>query len=86
MRIFLSGVKARVERLTAQCQAEAVATDWNVLATRLASARTNPRQPGEMTPEEFGAWSQRLRASVLGTSQAKLAERLIAARRRCTDV
>jgi len=46
----LSGVKVLVERLTAQCQTEATATDWDKLVVILDSSRINPRQPKEMTP------------------------------------
>ena len=82
MRISLSGVKLRVERLMAQRQAEGAHVDWDVLAARLASARTDRRPKKKLTPEELAAWRERLRASVRGTSQEKLVERLIAARQR----
>jgi len=82
MRISLSGVTARVERLTAQCHTEAAATNLDNLLEVLDRGRTNPRPRKMMTPAEYAAWSERLRASVRGTNQAKLAERLIAGRQR----
>ena len=85
MRNSLSGVKARVERLTVQRQAEAVAVDWDALVAVLASARTDRRPCKEMTPEEFASWSERLRASVRGTSEAKRAEQLIAGGQRAME-
>ena len=82
MRDLLSGVTARVERLTTLWQKEAAASNLESLLQRLDRGRMN-RQPRKvMTPEEFTAWSERLRASVRGPSDAKLAERLISARRR----
>lgn len=83
MRSSLSGVKTRVERLVAHYQAAATDFDWDKGVAMLSSARTARGEPKrEMTPEEFAAWSGRLRTSVRGTSQEKLAERLISAHQR----
>ena len=66
VRISLSGVRARVERLAAQVQAEATAMDhWDEYVAVLQRARTNPTPRAAMTPGEFVEWSARVRASRL---------------------
>ena len=82
MRRSMAGIKVRLKRIAVARKAEAAASDWDRLVATLRSARTEPPRRLKMTPEEFAAWSERLRASVRGTSQAKLAERLISGRRR----
>ena len=58
MRNSLDGVKARVERLTAQCRADAEAPDWDKLVARFQSARTNPGP--RMSEEAWQAMKPRL--------------------------
>ena len=81
MRGSLKAILSRVERIRADVVGRAGEPNWDALVARLCSARTERPKPFEMTSEEFSAWSERLRASVGGSSQERLAERLIAARR-----
>jgi hypothetical protein len=82
----MAGIKVRLKRIAVARKAEAAAGDWDRHVARLRSARTErPQQRLKMTPEEFAAWSDRVRASARGTSQAKLVERLIAGRRRVRE-
>ncbi len=81
MQGSLKAILSRVERMRADVLGRAGETNWDAIVAQLCSARTERPEPVEMTPEEFAAWSERLRASVRGSSQERLAERLIAARR-----
>jgi hypothetical protein len=84
MRRQLTGIRARLGRLEAACQAEARTVNWDALVQRLCSARTEPVEVRVMTPDEFTAWAERLRSSARGSEYVKITERLIAAQQRET--
>ena len=77
MRNLLSGIKARVERLTVQSRAVTAAFNLEKCLQRLNYGRTNPGPHKLRTPEESAAWSARLRACARGPFEANLMERLI---------
>jgi len=82
VRSPLRAAQARVERLEGEQRAAEETVDWNELVARLNSARKKRSPRREMTPEEFDAWAQRLRAAAGGADDAKVVERLIAGQQR----
>ena len=84
MRLSLSGIRTRVNRLAEQVRRESDhGPNWDELVALLQSARQLPADYVEppLTEQQFAAWAQSLRAKVRSPRDVDLAEAVIAAKR-----